>query len=132
MDTTDLFDPNSENRGVNIIRRLIASSIQNEPFVRPGGKVDDFSDLSDVERKEAVKELMDWGRQEHERAQRRKALANKIAGGVKFILILDPDNAMYLDWYATEHRMHKAQVIRSLLEGSRAEDKEYKNFVNAV
>lgn len=47
----------------------------------------------------------------------------------KFILIISPEIDKYLEWTATERRMHKAQVVREAIEDMMNKDKDYKNFL---
>jgi nucleoside 2-deoxyribosyltransferase len=47
----------------------------------------------------------------------------------KFILIISPQIDKYLEWAASERRMHKAQVVREALEAQMNKDKEYQAFL---
>lgn len=47
----------------------------------------------------------------------------------KFILIISPEIDRYLDWASQTKRMHKAQIVRSAIEGVMKKDKQYKNYL---
>ena len=49
----------------------------------------------------------------------------------KFILIISPEIDRYLEWASANRRMHKAQVVRSALEGIMEKDTEYKAYVKS-
>lgn len=48
---------------------------------------------------------------------------------IKFILILPPTIDKYLAWATSEHRMHKAQLVRGAIEETMLKDKEYQQFL---
>src|SRR5690606_21651704 len=47
----------------------------------------------------------------------------------KFILIISPEIDRYLQWASEERRMHKAQVVRTAIEETMANDAEYQQFL---
>lgn len=47
----------------------------------------------------------------------------------KFILIISPQIDKYLEWAASEKRMHKAQIVREAIEDMMNKDKDYKGFI---
>lgn len=50
----------------------------------------------------------------------------------KFILIIPPEIDRYLDWASQNKRLHKAQIVRSAVEGSMKKDKDYKDYLGTT
>lgn len=91
---------------------------------------DEFKQLSEKEQDKYLTNLSKMSQDLKNEARKIDDERNKLSDtDLKFIFIITPEQSKYLEWFAYERRMSKAEIVRGFIDYTMSTDKQYQDHL---